>query len=97
MKKLLITFTMAMIGIIFSSTVVGATTLLDRCPTVVITAEKEYTREEVLQQVYEQTEELKRQNKLPIINSNSQASNDWTNNSGNGGKWTIINNNFIKK
>lgn len=93
MKRLVIILGIVTINIFCSITSTYAMTLLENCPTVVIKAEKQYTREEVLQAVYEQTEMWKQSGQQTPVNNTVKVDNKVNGTSFN---WSILNNKVVK-
>lgn len=91
MKKIVITLATAII--LMSAYTVNGMTLLEKCPTVVIKAEKQFTREEVLKAVYEQTEMWKISGEKVNVSAPTVKKNPVVNYNF---KWSILDNKVIK-
>ena len=93
MKKMILIFSIAIISALNCVYTADAITLLENCPTVIIKADKQYTREEVLQTVYEQTLMWKNSGlKAPANNTSVKDTNAYNYNS----SWSILNNKILK-
>lgn len=93
MKKMILIFCVAIVSALNFVYTAGAMTLLENCPTVIIKADKQYTREDVLQTVYEQTLMWKNSGlKATVNNTAVKDTSAYNYNS----VWSILNNKILK-